>query len=104
MATLHLDETIPEQVLAVEIGVCSFNFATKFSTVRLTSTGKPRADVPVDMHDTYEALTTDQKTTISIWYRQQVALSMNAKFGGTRTWQDIPDTIFDPEPEPDPPE
>ncbi len=104
MATLHLDETIPEQVVTVTIGVCSFNFATKNSVVRLTSDGKPRADMPVDMTDTYTALTTEQQTTIRLWYRQQVALGMNAKFGTTYTWVDIPDTIFDPEPVPEEPE
>ena len=99
MATLHLDHTTNATEIVVSIGVCSFNFATKDSIVRLTTPGYPRADIAVDMTDTYAALTQEQKDTIRIWYRQQVALGMNAKFGTILTWQDIPDTIFDPEPD-----
>lgn len=99
MAELHLDHTTTATDMIITIGVCSFNFSNKFSTVRLTTPGYPKADMPVDMADTYAALTQDQKDTIRIWYRQQVALGMNAKFGTTLTWQDIPDTIFDDEPE-----
>ena len=99
MATIIIDETIPERLISVSIGIVGFNLATKDATIRLTTPGKPRADVFPNMLDVYQGLTTDQKTTISQWYRQQIAMGMNIEFGTSYIWSDIPDTIFDPEPE-----
>lgn len=103
MATIIIDEPIAAQNIKVSIGIVGFNLATKDATIRLTTPGKPRSDVFPNMLETYQGLTTDQKNTLNMWYRHQIALGMNIQFGTSYTWVDIPDTIFDPEPV-DPPE
>ena len=98
MATINIDVSINPQELEISIGVLGFDLATKDAIVRLTTPGYPRSDERPNMLETYQGLTTDQKSTLNAWYRQQIALGMNMKFDSSMSWQDVPDTIFDPEP------
>lgn len=99
MATIHMGHTTTAKEIVVSIGSLGFNLATKDVIVPLSTPGFPRENVSVNMLETYQALTTTQQTTIKNWYRQQVALGMNAKLETDYLFSDIPDIIFEPEPE-----
>lgn len=103
MATIHMEHTNPEELITITIGVVGFDLSSKDALIRLTVPGQPRSEQRVNMLTTYQGLTTDQKSTLNLWYRQQVAMGMNAMNGTSLTYADIPDTIFDPEPDPEEP-
>ena len=99
MAKITLSHTSEPKEIEVEIGVVGFDLSEREAIVRLRVDGYPKIDERVDMMPTYQGMTATQQNTVKAWYRQQIALGQNQKFGTDLDYTDIPNTIFDDEPE-----